>query len=238
MGLEYESEQDYSGFDVGFSKYLSEKSISEMVKINTEIDKIFKRMRVPMKINMGILHNLIKNHLPHTKKIALGIASHLPKEYKKMVNKKSLMEATSLHDIAKVIIPENIINKAGALNDDERAIMQEHAELSYEMLKTTDLSPETLNLIKNHHHNSDSDINLQILSMADIYSALREKRSYKDAMTRSQALSILKQETQKGKFHPYVYNALVDYAQREEKLTNAKPNWKVFDFKFVNSLSA
>jgi putative nucleotidyltransferase with HDIG domain len=238
MSLEKESDRKYSGFDVGFSKYLSEKSISEMVKVNSEIDKIFNRLKIPVKINMNILNNLVHHHLPHTKKIALGIANNLPKTYKRFVNRKSLMEATSLHDIAKVIIPENIINKAGALNAQELEIMQEHAELSYEMLKNTDLSTETLDLIKNHHHNSESDINLQILSMADIYSALREKRSYKSEMSRTQALEILKKETQNGKFHPYVYNALVDYAQKEEKLNHTDSKWNVFDFKFVNSLSA
>lgn len=238
MGLEKVSEQDYSAFDVGFSKYLNEKSVSEMLKVNSEIDKIFKRLQIPVKINMGILQNLVKNHLPHTNKIALGIANNLPREFRKLVNKKSLMEATSLHDIAKVIIPESIINKQGALNEDERAIMSEHAKLSYEMLKHTDISAQALEMIRDHHHNCDSDINLQILSMADIYSALREKRSYKDEMSRSHALSIIKEETMNGKFQPYVYNALVDYAQKEERLTNTEPKWKVFDFKFVNSLSA
>lgn len=238
MGFDYESDPEYSGFDSGFSKYLSEKSISEMLKVNSEIDRIFKRLQLPVKINMGILHNLIRNHLPHTKKIALGIASNLPVEYKHLVNKKSLMEATSLHDIAKVIIPEDIINKRGALNEQERAIMSEHAKLSYEMLKNTDISSEALEMIRDHHHNCDSDINLQILSMADIYSALREKRSYKAEMSRSQALAIIKEETLNGRFQPYIYNALVDYAQGEEKLTNAKPKWKVFDFKFADGLSA
>lgn len=231
----------YAGFDENLSKYLSEKSISEMIKVNSEISRILDRLKVPMKINMGILQNLLQHHLPHTKKVALGIADNLSDVLKSNVNRKALVEATSLHDIAKVIIPENIINKAGALDKDELEIMQEHAKLSYEMLKNTDLSKETLDLIKNHHDiapDAESDINLQILSMADIYSALREKRSYKSEMTRQQSLAIIKKETEEGKFHPQVYNALVRYAQKEEKSANRKSKWQIFNLKLINSLSA
>lgn len=242
---------DYSGFDSDLSKYLNEKSISEMIKVNSEITRILGKFKISIRINMGILNNLVRNHLPQTRDIAVGIADNLPQEIKPAVNKKALIEATSLHDIAKVIMPESIINKAGALTAHERQIMEEHAALSYEMLKTTDLSEETLKLIKHHHHaphktehtnpnnNLAETINLQILSISDIYSALREKRSYKAAMSKEKALEIINKETQEGKFHPCVYNALVKYTeQNEEKLNNRNSKWKIFNLKPVDRLSA
>ncbi len=229
---------DYSGFDSNLNKYLNEKSISEMIKVNSEISNILNKFKISVKINMGILNHLVRNHLPHTKNIALGIAKHLPNDLKVKVNRKALIEATSLHDIAKVIIPENIINKAGILNEHERKIMQEHAKLSYEMLKTTDLSRETLDLIKNHHHadeNTIYNINLQILSIADVYSALREKRSYKNEMSKEQALDIISKETQQGKYLPSVYKALTEYAEKDETSTKVNSKRKFFNFKSVNS---
>lgn len=240
---------DYSGFDTNLYKYLNEKSISEMIKVNSEIGRILKKFKISVKINMKILNNLVRNHLPQTKNIALGIAKHLPEDLQIDVNKKALSKATCLHDLAKVIIPENIINKKGSLNTVERQIMQEHAALSYEMLKTTDLDEETLNLIKNHHHNpikattpqignTIENINLQILSMADIYSALREKRSYKDKMSKEQALEIIRIEVEKGKFHLSVFNALVEYTKYDENLSNGNSKGQIFNFKPVNSFSA
>ncbi len=233
----YISYSQYSSFDDTLAKYLSEKSISEMIKVNSEIRRILARFKIPIKINMKILRHLVKNHLPATKKIALGIAEYLPDTYKPFVNKKALAEATCLHDIAKVIIPENILNKAGALNKSEREIMDEHAKLSYELLKTTDLSHDTLDLIKNHHdaNCSKPDINLQILSIADIYSALREKRSYKKELTKEQSLEILKKEMQKGKFDKNIYKALVAYAEKEDSGNRKR---KIFNLEFVNSFSA
>lgn len=244
-----EGEYEYDlGTDTNLSKYMNENAITEMIKVNSEITKILDKFKIAIKINMQILHDLAKNHLPATRKIAIGIANNLPQDVKANVNQKALAEATTLHDLAKVIIPENIINKAGALNEKEREIMSTHAELSYELLKNTDLDKETLNLIKNHHDNplkksnavtnpnKVEDINLQILSMADIYSALREKRCYKESLTKEKSLEIINEQVKEGKFHPQVYDALVKYTETEEELSNRKSQWKIFNFKATNSL--
>lgn len=230
-------------------KYINANAISEMIKVNAEIKRILEEFKLPIKINMGILHDLVKNHLPKTKKVAIGITSKLPKEYKSEVNLPALQKASVLHDYGKILIPENILNKKGKLNENEREIMQKHSILGYEMLKTTDLDDETLRLIKNHHQNAQktgypkveesfvADINLQILSTADIYSALIEKRSYKKAFSEKDALSVLHKEMKKGKIHPKVFKALVEYV-KEEKSFKTDPNRQILNLKPINSLSA
>lgn len=222
--------------EMSLNKYLNEKAITEMINVNSEITRILNKFKVSIKINMGILNNLVQNHLADTRKIAMGIADNLPHNFQNSLNRKALAEATTLHDIAKAIIPENIVNKEGSLTEAEREIMKEHATLSYELLKSTDLSEETLNLIKNHHE--PESLEEQILSMADIYSALREKRCYKDEMSKEQALAIIENDTKEGKFHPCVYDALVEYANTAETLTKVKPKWQIFNFKFINGFGA
>ena len=53
------------------------------------------------------------------------------------------------------------------------------------------------------------DINLQILNIADKYSALTEKRVYKEALTPKQALTIIYSDVKKGNVHPFLFQALV-----------------------------
>ena len=231
-------------------KYINSNAVSEMVKVNSEIARILNELKIPLKINMNVLHDLVKNHLPKTKKAAIGIANNLPEEFRSEVDLQALQKASVLHDYGKVLIPEKIINKQGKLTQKEREIMQKHSVLGYEMLKNTDLDDETLHLIKNHHQNAQktgyphaegnfiADINLQILSAADVYSALREKRSYKTEMSKNQALAIIHADVKQGKMHPYVFKALVDYANEEENLTKVQPKRKIFNLKLVNSLSA
>lgn len=234
-------------------KYINQNAISEMIKVNSEIKRILEEFKIPLKINMNVLHDLVKNHLPKTKKTTLGIANKLPSEYKSKVNFQAIQKASVLHDYGKVLIPQNILNKKGHLTEEEFKIMKQHSNLGYELLKSTDLDEETLNLIKNHHQNAQktgypevegdfvSDINLQILSAADIYEALREKRPYKKELSKNEALAILHKEMKDGKIHPYVFKALVDYANDEDerlKLSNLDSNRKVFNLKPVDSLSA
>lgn len=219
---------DSVAINAGFQKYLSEKSITEMIKVSSEIKRILNLAKIPLKINMSALNDLVRNHLTHTKNVAVGIASHLPQNFKAKVNLQSLQKAAVLHDIGKVLIPERILNKKGTLNSEELLIMQKHPILGYEMLKSTDLDETTLHLIKNHHQNAQktgypsvtgnfiADINLQILCASDIYSALREKRSYKPELNKNQALAIIHKDMIKGKIHPYVFKALVDYANKSE----------------------
>ena len=125
------------------------------------------------------------------------------------------------HDYGKVLIPAEILNKKGKLNEQERAIMELHPELGYELLKNKGFDERTLNLIKDHHQNlhgngypkpdGDFEYNLetQILSTADKYTALREKRSYKNPMSKYEALEILAKEVNLGNISQNVYNALV-----------------------------
>ena len=241
---------DYININTDLYKYINENAISEMIKVNAEIKRIMEEFKLPIKINMNILHDLIKNHLPQTKKATVGITNNLPKEFKSKVNLKALQKASILHDCGKALIPEHIINKQGKLTPKEREIMEKHAILSYEILKNTDLDEETLNLIRNHHQNAQktgypevddhfvADINLQILLTADIYSALREKRPYKPKLTKNQALTILHKDMKQGKIHPYVFKALVDYANKEDNLIELDSQWQVSHLKSVNSLSA
>ena len=231
-------------------KYASEQNIVKMIKANPEIIKILNESNIPLKINMEAINNLKKNHLPQTKRVAMGIVNYLPSNFQQAINTQAIQKAAELHDLGKVLIPASIINKKGALNDREYEIIQKHPDLGYELLKTTDLDKETLNLVRNHHQNAQkngypnvdedfvADLNLQILSTADIYSALREKRSYKAELSKNEALSVLHKEMKDGKIHPYVFKALVDYANEKDTLVKRESQGQIQDLKAKDRLRA
>ena len=125
--------------------------------------------------------------------------------------------------------PSKILNKPAKLNVKEREIMNIHSTLGYELLKTQNLSPKTLELIRYHHQNLQhsgypaiettisSDIAVQIVSISDKYSALREARVYRRRLNRLESLLILYKEVREGKILPEIYNALVKYATNFDK---------------------
>ena len=125
-------------------------------------------------------------------------------------DKKVLELACVFHDYGKIFIPSEILNKPGSFTPAEKEIMDLHAKLGAETLKASGMNPRVLSLIENHHKplSEQSDILGQILSVADIYSALREQRSYKAPLTNAQAMQILDQKAQSGEVSTEVVNAL------------------------------
>ena len=204
-----------------YDNLCSKTEIETKIKNNPKIKAFFEKYNLPVKINMEELENLKQGHLKETRLITAQIYSSLPAETKKDINLTELQQAAMLHDYGKILIPNNILNKKGRLTEKEREIMEHHSELGYELLKDKGLSEKTLNLIKYHHqnkngsgypkleNNSKISLDLQILNTADKFSALREKRCYKNPMAKYEALQIIANDVNAGNLSQDVYTALI-----------------------------
>lgn len=203
-------------------RLFEEAEIKKMIANSPEVKKILAEHKIPVHLNMKEIQELRDGHAKDTQNIAVAIANNLPPALKQQVNMATLKEGALLHDFGKVLIPPAILNKNGSLTDDEHKIMDLHTELGYYLLKNTGVSESVLSLVRNHHDNyldNNSgrsyvpDINLQILNVADKYSALTEKRVYKDAYAPQRALTVIYGDVQRGEVHPFLFNALVKATQ-------------------------
>jgi HD-GYP domain-containing protein (c-di-GMP phosphodiesterase class II) len=97
------------------------------------------------------------------------------------------------------------LEKPGPLDADELAVMRQHPLLGLEALKTVPgLQPEMLDMVVHHHELLDgsgyphglqaSEIPdlVRAMTIADIFGALIERRSYKPPMSGEAAYQILK----------------------------------------------
>ncbi len=205
------------------TKYTTAEYIEYAIASNPRIREILKEINANGELNMKELDDLSKGHCKDTQNIVVGMLEHLPLALKQHTNIKSLKDAAYLHDIGKVLIPKEILNKPEGLNKKEIEIMHRHSELGYEILKNSDIDTRTLNLVKYHHQNAShtgypkvkpdffADINLQILNVADKYSALTEKRTYKNSYDKDTALAIIYRDVMAGDVHPFIYKALRNY---------------------------
>lgn len=221
---------EYNSNSLG--RYTSEAHLAQKIRTNPKIREILRQNGMKAELNMENLRTLLAGHAKDTQKIADGIYDHLPVALKYEVNQKSLSDACYLHDVGKALIPDEILNKPARLTPEEEKIMHTHSELSYELLKDTDINPKTLELIKYHHQNPlgsgypqakpdfNADVTLQILSAADKYSALTEKRSYKEPLLPEKALGIMYKDVKEGKIHPFVFKALVAHVRAQAPMPN------------------
>lgn len=215
------------------NRFTTETAIRKMIESNNKVKNIVKDYNPNLNLNMDELRELLANHATDTQNITKGIINNLPFSLQTKVDAKAIEDASYLHDLGKVLIPPEVLNKPGRLDDKETKIMHTHSELSYEMLKNSGIDDKTLKLIRNHHQNAkrtgypwvdknfNADLNLQILSIADKYSALTEKRTYKEPMSPKQALTIIYQDVKDGKLHPFVFKALVNHAKEQQTANNA-----------------
>jgi putative nucleotidyltransferase with HDIG domain len=112
--------------------------------------------------------------------------------------------AATLHDIGKARIPLAILDKPGRLDESELKIMNRHPVIGYELLKPIpDISPEILDGVRHHHEYLDgsgypdgltaseiSDL-VRLLTIADIFAALVERRPYRPPMPGQDAYKVL-----------------------------------------------
>ncbi len=130
--------------------------------------------------------------------------------------------ASLLHDVGKIFIPEEILNKPGKLSQDERAIIETHTVKGARYLLGLEGIPKLAVISALEHHLKydgtgypsikggwTPNIASQIICVADVFDAMRSKRSYQEAMPLEKIESILRNGGGKA-FNPQ----LVDHFMR------------------------
>lgn len=126
------------------------------------------------------------------------------------------------HDIGKVAISKDILDKPGRLSDDEFAIIKSHAFYTFEILKNIDGFNEIAEIAAYHHERLDasgypyhirgqhlSDYS-RLVAVADLFTALTEKRPYRNMLSKDQIVEILIDQVVKGQ----IENKYVDLVIR------------------------
>jgi len=146
----------------------------------------------------------LKGHSTQVQRVTMKLFNALPNHMKKDINGISLEYAALMHDVGKLGVPEAILNKPGPLTSDEWDVMRTHPQVGVYLLKSLNSFDEISDWILYHHERIDGngyykikeeDIPFpsKIIAIADTYSAITMKRSYKDARSHEEALEIIKE---------------------------------------------
>ena len=131
--------------------------------------------------------------------VAIGVALGLSE-----AEVKELKIAGQYHDIGKIALQEDILNKKGKLSDKERKEIKRHPELSYNILSSVNEFGPIAEIVLYHHERWDGkgypsglqgeEIPLQsrIIMVADAFDAMTEKRPYRRALNKEEAVLQLK----------------------------------------------
>jgi len=137
----------------------------------------------------------------------------------------------SMHDVGKIGTPDDILNKEGPLSDWEWTVMQEHTKNGAFILSTYP-NPMAKEIALSHHERWDGSgypFNLEgemiplasrIVSIADVYDALRMRRSYKPAIDHERTVEKM-METRSTQFDPSLLDVFYNIANEFNEMYEA-----------------
>jgi HD-GYP domain-containing protein (c-di-GMP phosphodiesterase class II) len=105
----------------------------------------------------------------------------------------SLARGAYLHDIGKLGVPDSILLKPGPLTPDERALMQQHVQIGFELVRGIPFLADAAEIILTHHERHDGSgyprglkaeeilLGARIFAVADSFDAITSDRPYRRA---------------------------------------------------------
>ena len=183
-------------------------------------------------------------HIKHTSAYVGIVARALQKkeEYREQLSDTYvtiLTEAAPLHDIGKIAMPDAILMKPGKLTEEEIAVIKTHAERGAKIIEEilnevgdSDYLKTARDMARCHHEKWDGSgypnalkgeeipLCARIMAVADVYDALRSKRSYKDEFPLEKAKTII-QEGAGTHFDPEVAEVFLENIREIEKENQA-----------------
>ena len=127
-----------------------------------------------------------------------------------------------LHDVGKLAVPDYILNKPGKLTPAEYEKMKIHPGVGAEILSHVKFPYPVVPVVRHHHERWDGKgypdglkgaeipMTARILSVVDCFDAVREDRQYRKAMTREQAINLLRQGAENF-YDPKVVETFIEH---------------------------
>lgn len=144
----------------------------------------------------------VQPHAHATAKLARHFAAYLHHGRSCRSTLKEIEFGAYMHDIGKYFIASSILLKPGALDEEERALISLHSVYGATVISKLPGITEAIRCLVLHHHErwdgngypeglagTAIPLAARIVSIVDVYTSLRAKRSYKPTLTKQQAFS-------------------------------------------------
>ena len=218
----------------GNKKEFSEEDKRLMASFKNLANTFFKLeryKRLNSKFNKELVSSLLNflnqydlytnNHSENVAELSLKIAEKLGLNEEE---KNDTYWTGMLHDLGKLIIPARILNKEGPLTKEEYDVIKDHPTLCYKALKKSEFLQDIAQYVLYHHERWDGQgypagkkkeeipIISRIINVADAWDAMRSKRSYRDSLSKEEAIREIK-NNKNSQFEPKIADLLLQIVE-------------------------
>lgn len=148
----------------------------------------------------------VQPHAHATAKLTQHFAASVFRNRSCGLTLKEIAWGAHMHDIGKYFIEASILLKPGALDEEERALVSLHSVYGATIVSRFPGVTDAIRCVVLHHHErwdgngypdglkgTSIPIAARIVSIVDVYTSLRARRSYKTTFSKQQAFGILKE---------------------------------------------
>jgi putative nucleotidyltransferase with HDIG domain len=116
----------------------------------------------------------------------------------------NLARGAYLHDIGKLGVPDGVLLKPGPLTADDRKLMQQHAQMGFDLVKDIPFLADAAEIVLSHHERYDGGgyprglkgeeilLSARIFAVADTLDAITSDRPYRRASSFDAAREIIR----------------------------------------------
>jgi len=172
--------------------------ITERMKVDEKLQHTLNSLRKAVSMTIQVLVAAVEARDPYTAghqrraaNLARAIAAEMGLPPEKI---EGIRMAGYIHDIGKLSIPAEILSKPTKLSEIEFALIKEHAQSGYEILKNVESPWQLAEMVYQHHERMDGSgyprklqgndiiIEARILAVADVVEAMASHRPYRPSL--------------------------------------------------------
>jgi len=163
-----------------------------------KLNETLENLRQSIKTTIQVLGTASEARDPYTaghQKRVANLARAIATEMKLPHDKiEAIRMAGAIHDIGKISVPSEILCKPALLTDLEFALIKNHSQFSYEIMKDIESPWPLADIVRQHHERIDGSgypqglkdtnilIEARILAVADVVEAMISYRPYRPAL--------------------------------------------------------
>jgi len=175
-------------------------SALQRAELFDELERAYLQTVLSLANAVEVKDSYTSDHVQNVAQMAIDIGRAMDLSQRELV---SLRFGAILHDIGKLGIPDAILKKPGPLNAEEWEIMRQHPVIGERILAPIQRLRDAAQIVRHHHERYDGSgypdglageaipLGARILTVVDSYSAIVDRRVYKEARSPQQAMAEL-----------------------------------------------